>query len=118
VKELRTFLDAVSIIDQNLVTEALQSRSLNTLNAFRNGVSVKWHEAELAVYLAYIFGEINKCEHSPRDATNFCSDIHYHQLGARVVPLFASLQQLRKTSGDSLTIQNILSLPMERCFWR
>ena len=71
MKELRTFLDAVSIIDQNLVTEALQSRSLNVLNAFRNGVSVKWHEAELAVYLAYIFGEINKCENFSIDAMIF-----------------------------------------------
>jgi exportin-T len=55
-------MDAVSIIDQDLVTEAVQSFSLNTLNAYSTGLALKWHDAELAVYLVYIFGEINKCK--------------------------------------------------------
>ena len=100
VKELRTFLDAVSIIDQNLVTEALQSRSLNTLNLFRNGVPVKWHDAELAVYLVYIFGEVNKCKRPLIDNT-ISALTSIHQLGARVVPPFVlRLLQIR-TRGNS-----------------
>ena len=48
------------MIDQDLVTDAVRTLALNTLSAYRNGVSVKWHDAELAIYLVYIFGEINK----------------------------------------------------------
>ena len=53
-------MDSILMIDQDLVTEAIQAMSLNTLSAYRNGASVKWNEAELAIYLVYIFGEINK----------------------------------------------------------
>ena len=53
-------MDSILVIDQDLVTEAVQEMSLSTLSAYRNGASVKWNEAELAIYLVYIFGEINK----------------------------------------------------------
>ncbi|KAJ7637739.1 armadillo-type protein [Mycena polygramma] len=59
-KELRTFMDSIIVIDQSLVTEAVRSLALNTIGAFRNGITVKWNDAELAIYLVYIFGEINK----------------------------------------------------------
>jgi exportin-T len=55
-------MDAVLVIDQDLATEAVRTLSLNTLSAYRNGVSIKWHDAELAIYLVYIYGEINKCK--------------------------------------------------------
>jgi exportin-T len=64
VQELRTFTDAVLMIDQELVTSAVRTLALNTMSAYQNGVSIKWHDAELAVYLVYIFGEINKCKTS------------------------------------------------------
>lgn len=48
------------MVDQDLVTDAVRTLALNTLSAYRSGVSVKWHDAELAIYLVYIFGEINK----------------------------------------------------------
>ena len=54
-------MDAVLVIDQDLVTGAVRTLSLNTLTAYRNGLPLKWHNAELAIYLVYIFGEINKC---------------------------------------------------------
>ncbi|CAL1716704.1 unnamed protein product [Somion occarium] len=69
-KDLRTFMDAALVIDQNLVTNALSNLALNTLNAYRNGVTVKWHDAELAVYIVFIFGEINKTGGKGRTA--FC----------------------------------------------
>lgn len=61
LKDLRTFMDSVLVIDPSLVTGAVQTLAMNTLNAYQNGVVVKWNDAELAVYLVYIFGEINKC---------------------------------------------------------
>lgn len=48
------------MIDQDLVTDAVRTLALNTLSAYTNGIPVKWHDAELAIYLVYIFGEINK----------------------------------------------------------
>ncbi|KAF8206454.1 armadillo-type protein [Mycena galopus ATCC 62051] len=59
-KELRTLMDGVLAVDQDLVTEAVRSLALNTIGAFQNGVAVKWNDAELGVHLVYIFGEINK----------------------------------------------------------
>jgi exportin-T len=55
-------MDSVLVIDPSLVTGAVQTLAMNTLSAYQNGVAVKWNDAELAVYLVYIFGEINKCE--------------------------------------------------------
>ncbi|KAI0033548.1 ARM repeat-containing protein [Vararia minispora EC-137] len=59
-KDLRSFMDAVLAIDQDLVVEAIRSRALETLSMYRSGASVSWTDAELAVYLIYIYGEINK----------------------------------------------------------
>jgi len=58
-------MDSVLVIDPSPVTSAVQTLAMNTLNAYQNGVAVKWNDAELAVYLVYIFGEINKCEPTP-----------------------------------------------------
>lgn len=60
VQELRTFLDSILAIDQVLVTDAVRTLALDTITAFKNGVSIKWNDAELGVYLVFIFGEINK----------------------------------------------------------
>ncbi|KAK7690696.1 pre-tRNA nuclear export protein [Cerrena zonata] len=69
-KDLRTFVDAALVIDPELVTDALSNLALNTLNAYQNGANVKWHDAELAVYVVFIFGEINKSGGKGRTA--FC----------------------------------------------
>lgn len=53
-------MDAAFVIEPSLVSEALSNLALRTLNAFQSGVKVEWHDAELAVYAVYIFGEINK----------------------------------------------------------
>ena len=55
-------MDSALMIDSELVTESVRTLALNTLTAYQSGVSLKWNDAELAVYLVYIFGEINKCE--------------------------------------------------------
>ncbi|OBZ72293.1 Exportin-T [Grifola frondosa] len=69
-KDLRTFMDSALMIDPELVTDAVRTLALNTLTAYQNGVAIKWHDAELAVYLVYIFGEINKTGGKGRAA--FC----------------------------------------------
>ncbi|PPQ68668.1 hypothetical protein CVT25_012322 [Psilocybe cyanescens] len=69
-KDLRVFLDSILSIDQDLVTDAVRTLSLNTISAYRSGVSLKWNDAELGIFLVYIFGEINKTGGKGRAA--FC----------------------------------------------
>lgn len=59
-QDLRIFLDSILSIDQDLVTDAVRTLALNTIAAYQSGTTVKWNDAELGVYLVYIFGEINK----------------------------------------------------------
>ena len=54
-------MDSILVIDPDIVTEAVRTLALNTLTAYQNGVALKWNDAELAVYLVFIVGEINKC---------------------------------------------------------
>ncbi|OAX43155.1 ARM repeat-containing protein [Rhizopogon vinicolor AM-OR11-026] len=69
-KDLRLSMDAVFTIDQELVTNAVRTLSLQTLSAYRSGMSLNWNDAELAVYLVYLFGEIMKTGGKGRAA--FC----------------------------------------------
>nr|GAT60781.1 predicted protein [Mycena chlorophos] len=69
-KELLTLLDSVQILDQELVTTAIHTLVRNTIEAYNSGVPVEWNDAELAVYLVYIFGEINKS--GPKGRVAFC----------------------------------------------
>ncbi|TFK28112.1 KapM protein [Coprinopsis marcescibilis] len=69
-KELRTFMDSILTIDQDLVTGEISKLAHQTFTSYRNGVSVEWNDAEMAVYMVYIFGEINKSGGKGRAA--FC----------------------------------------------
>ena len=42
------------------MTEAVRTLALNTIAAYQSGTTVKWNDAELGIYLVYIFGEIDK----------------------------------------------------------
>lgn len=53
-------MDSILTVDQELVTDAVRTMALTSISAYQNGVSVPWHEAELGIYMVYIFGEINK----------------------------------------------------------
>jgi exportin-T len=53
-------MDAVTVIDQNLVTGPVHALAMNTLTEYRNSTPVKWNDAELALYLVYSYGEMNK----------------------------------------------------------
>lgn len=61
-QELRNFMDSILVIDQDLVTDTVRTLALETITTYQNGGSLKWNDAELGVYLVYIFGEINKSE--------------------------------------------------------
>ncbi|QRV89824.1 exportin-T protein [Ceratobasidium sp. AG-Ba] len=54
--DLRLFLDSISAIDEELVTSAIKVLAMNTLG--QDGVG--WADAELAVYLVYLYGEFQK----------------------------------------------------------
>ncbi|KAG2741709.1 hypothetical protein P692DRAFT_20880462 [Suillus brevipes Sb2] len=60
LQDLKLSMDAVFIIDQDLVTSAVGTLSLQTSSAYRSGMLLNWNDAELAVYFVYIFGEIVK----------------------------------------------------------
>lgn len=53
-------MDAVFQVNPAMVTDAMGNFALNTFNAYRNGVQVEWNDAEVAVYMVYIYGEINR----------------------------------------------------------
>lgn len=55
-------MDSILVIDQDLVTDTVRTLALETITTYQNGGSLKWNDAELGVYLVYIFGEINKSE--------------------------------------------------------
>lgn len=68
-------MDAVFVIDQELVTNAVQTLAIQALTAHQNGVQISWQDAELAAYLVFIFGEINKSA-SPRKRPRACAFSH------------------------------------------
>ncbi|KAG8712895.1 pre-tRNA nuclear export protein [Ceratobasidium sp. 395] len=56
--DLRLFLDSISSIDEELVASAINTLAMNTLS--RADGTVGWADAELAVYLVYLYGEFQK----------------------------------------------------------
>lgn len=62
-KDLRTFLDAAVVIDQEHSTGAVQSFAMRTFHDYSDGVPLPWNDAELGVYLVYIYGEICRCQY-------------------------------------------------------
>ncbi|KAG8733054.1 pre-tRNA nuclear export protein [Ceratobasidium sp. 423] len=60
--DLRLFLDSISAIDEELVTSAIKTLAMNTLT--RADDSVGWADAELSVYLVYLYGEFQKGDRS------------------------------------------------------
>jgi len=63
-KDLRGFVDAILGMDKDLVASAVQQLSLNTLKVIESGVEVPWQDAELAVFLVFIYGELTRCKSS------------------------------------------------------
>jgi len=53
-------MDSILTVDQDLVTHAIETLAMSTISAYQSGTQLKWNDAELGVYLVFIFGEINK----------------------------------------------------------
>jgi exportin-T len=62
-------MDAAFVIDPTLVSEALSNLALTTLRAYQTSAQVKWNNAELAVYVVFIYGEINKSTPADHELT-------------------------------------------------
>lgn len=104
-------MDSALVIDPQLVSDAVSSLALQTLNAYRNGVPVKWHDAELAVYLVYIFGEINKSACSFVLLTFVFNPDHFHQLVARAALLSVKLLPLSQKTKTNEKTSTTLNTP-------
>lgn len=106
-QDLKLSMDAVFTIDQDLVTNAVRTMSLQTLSAYRSGMSLNWNDAELAVYLVYIFGEIVKSTGQITVITQALSHDSILQLEGRAVRPFASLLSCQKRNAAKSIILNI-----------
>ncbi len=97
-------MDATFVIDQGLVSDALSTLALNTMNAYQRGVSVKWNDAELAVYIVYIYGEINKSDFCRSFTISHRSDLDVYSRFERSDSILShtSLSRQRKAEGNRL----------------
>lgn len=65
-KDLRKFIDAVLVLDLDIVTQALSDHAHTVLIAYENGTQLAWVDAELAIYLVYLYGELGTKDKGPR----------------------------------------------------
>ncbi|KZT36068.1 ARM repeat-containing protein [Sistotremastrum suecicum HHB10207 ss-3] len=59
-KDLRTFCESLYLLEPDLVTEAMQSYALNIFRTYESGTPVNPEDAELAVTLVYMYGDVAK----------------------------------------------------------
>jgi exportin-T len=108
-QDLRKFIDAVLVLDVEIVTQALSDHAHRVLIEYENGTQLTWVDAELAIYLVYLYGELGikeKGEPFQRPAQpSTCVTVY---LQDRVVPHFALYPKISpKQRGKTLTTQNI-----------
>src|SRR5258708_30424198 len=61
-QDLRKFIDAVLVLDVDIVTRALSAHAHAVLIEYENGTQLTWVDAELAIYLVYLYGELGSKE--------------------------------------------------------
>ncbi|KAF8309914.1 ARM repeat-containing protein [Clavulina sp. PMI_390] len=59
-KDLRTFLEHILNINDDLVNGYAQTLVMNTLQAYQSGNNISWQDVELAVFVVYLYGELQK----------------------------------------------------------
>lgn len=57
-QDLRKFIDAVLVLDVDIVIQALSDHAHTVLIEYENGTQLTWVDAELAIYLVYLYGEL------------------------------------------------------------
>lgn len=78
------FLDAILIVDEDLVNSLIQLKVNETLRGYQNGASSSWVDVELAVHLVYLYGEFQKGVKGPRFVLRVCFSIvlkSFHHAG-------------------------------------
>jgi hypothetical protein len=109
-------MDSVLSIDQDLVIEAIRTDALQTLQLHASGTPIKWNDAELAIYLIFIFGEINKSVL----ALSFATTIHVLTLSKvqrRADQLSAKRLKFPKKGVKRLTTLTSRSRPTVNYLW-
>jgi hypothetical protein len=110
-------MDSVLSIDQDLVIEAIRTHALQTLQLYASGTTIKWNDAELAIYLIFIFGEINKSV----PALPFVSAIHVLtscKVQQRVGPLSAKHLKSPRKDVKRSTMLTSRSPPTVNYLWQ
>jgi hypothetical protein len=59
-QDLRTFMESILNVDEELVNAYLRTLTLDTLQTYQSGGTISWQEVELAVHLIYLYGELQK----------------------------------------------------------
>lgn len=105
--ELRLFLDSISSIDEELVTSAIKTLAMSTLN--RADESVGWADAELSVYLVFLYGEFQKGDRCKHYRPSIIPWLTYRLAQPRGgSPLSLLHKRLRRIRGKMQTGRNIL----------
>lgn len=111
-------MDSVLIIEPDLVTQAVRTLVLGTLTRYRNGFAVEWHDAELAVFLVYIFGEVSKSMWLKIVIIQARTEYTFSQVEEKDVQRSAWLPLSQRTRERRLIIPSILLLLTGKFFWR
>lgn len=112
-QELRIFLDHLLFLDTETVVNTVRALTLNTLSSFQSGASVPWNDAELAVYLVYIYGEVNKSL-GLLLSIGVLPSLNYLKNPPKAAVHSVKLPPSTRSSGRPQTMLHIRSLPTER----
>jgi len=95
------------VLDVDIVTQALSDHAHNVLIVYENGTQLTWVDAELAIYLVYLYGELGTKEKGePFEYLVLLPNRFYLQ--GRVVPRSAPYPKLSlRQRGKTLTTQSI-----------
>ena len=106
-------MDSVLSIDQDLVVEAIRTHALRTLQIYASGTAIKWNDAELAIYLIFIFGEINKSMSSLSDSDVYADMLQCCKVQRKVGQLSVKHLKYQKNGAKRSTMLNFRLLLME-----
>ncbi|CAG7849531.1 Exportin-T AltName: Full=Exportin(tRNA); AltName: Full=Karyopherin-beta; AltName: Full=tRNA exportin [Serendipita indica DSM 11827] len=57
-KDIRKLMDSIYSINPELVTSIISERAQSALDSYESGAQLPWEEAELAIFLVFMFGEL------------------------------------------------------------
>ena len=60
-------MDSVYTIDPELVTSVISERAQAALDSYESGAQLPWEEAELAIFLVFMFGELGSKDRGKHD---------------------------------------------------